>query len=74
VQDFVAMVKNSTRYQAALGKGDDAAGYARALISGGWATDIDYVRKLEAVAGGPRATQPFAPVPLVPANFATMPL
>jgi flagellar protein FlgJ len=74
VQDFVTMVQNSPRYQAALGKGDDAAGYARALISGGWATDIDYVRKLETVADGARATQPFAPVPLVPANFATMPL
>jgi flagellar protein FlgJ len=74
VQDFVSMVKHSSRYQAALGKGDDAGGYARALISGGWATDIDYVRKLEAVAGGSHATAPFAPVPLVPPNFATMPL
>ncbi len=74
VQDFVSMVKNSPRYQAALGKGDDAGGYAHALISGGWATDIDYVRKLEAVAGGANATAPFAPVPLVPPNFATMPL
>jgi flagellar protein FlgJ len=74
VQDFVSMVKNSSRYQAALGKGDDAGGYARALISGGWATDIDYVRKLEAVAGGSHATAPFAPVPLVPPNFATIPL
>ena len=74
VQDFVSLVKNSPRYQAALGKGDDANGYARALISGGWATDIDYVRKLEAVAGGSHATAPFAPVPLVPPNFATLPL
>ena len=78
VQDFVALVKNSPRYQAALGKGDDANGYARALLSGGWATDIDYVKKLEAVAGGSRATAPFAspglPVRLVPANFATVPL
>jgi flagellar protein FlgJ len=74
VQDFVSMVKNSPRYQAALGKGDDAAGYAHALVSGGWATDIDYVHKLEAVAGGSNATAPFAPVALVPRNFATMPL
>jgi flagellar protein FlgJ len=74
VQDFVSMVKNSPRYQAVLGKGEDAAGYAHALLSGGWATDIDYVRKLEAVAGGSNATAPFAPVPLVPPNFATMPL
>jgi len=68
------MVKNSPRYQAALGKGEDAAGYAHALLSGGWATDIDYVHKLQAVAGGSNATAPFAPVPLVPPNFATMPL
>ncbi|HEX5317682.1 MAG TPA: glucosaminidase domain-containing protein [Stellaceae bacterium] len=74
VQDFVAMVKNSPRYQAALGKGEDAGGYARALLSGGWATDIDYVRKLEAVAGGARASTPFEPVRLVPPNFATVPL
>jgi flagellar protein FlgJ len=74
VQDFVAMVKNSPRYQAALGKGEDAAGYAHALLSGGWATDIDYVRKLQAVAGGSNAAAPFAPVPLVPPNLATMPL
>ncbi|HEY1794555.1 MAG TPA: glucosaminidase domain-containing protein [Stellaceae bacterium] len=74
VQDFVSMVKNSPRYQAALGKGDDAAGYAHALLSGGWATDIDYVHKLQTVAGGANATAPFAPVPLVPPHFATIPL
>jgi peptidoglycan hydrolase FlgJ len=74
VQDFVSMVKNSPRYQAALGKGEDATGYAHALLSGGWATDVEYVHKLTAVAGGSNATAPFAPVPLVPPNFATMPL
>jgi flagellar protein FlgJ len=74
VQDFVSMVKSSPRYQAALGKGEDVTGYAHALLSGGWATDVAYVRKLEAVAGGANATAPFAPVPLVPPNFATMPL
>lgn len=74
VQDFVSMVKNSPRYQAAIGKGDDAAGYAHALLSGGWATDIDYVHKLQSVAAGANATAPFAPVSLVPADFATMKL
>jgi flagellum-specific peptidoglycan hydrolase FlgJ len=74
VQDFVSMVKNSPRYQAALGKGEDVSGYAQALLSGGWATDIGYVHKLEAVAGGSNSTAPFAPVPLVPPDFATMPL
>jgi flagellar protein FlgJ len=74
VQDFVSMVKSNPRYQAALGKGEDATGYAHALLSGGWATDVDYAHKLEAVAGSSHATAPFAPVPLVPPNFATMPL
>jgi len=78
VQDFVSLVSSSPRYRAALGKGEDAAGYAQALMSGGWATDIDYVRKLEAVAGGARARAPFAqpgpPVVLRPASFAAIPL
>lgn len=61
VQDFVALVANSRRYQAALGAGEDAGAYARALLAGGWATDINYVHKLEAVAGGRHATAAFAP-------------
>jgi flagellar protein FlgJ len=53
VQDFVSLVQNSPRYRAALGKADDVVGYAQALIAGGWATDINYVSKLQAVATGP---------------------
>jgi flagellar protein FlgJ len=78
VNDFVSLVSQSSRYQAALGKGEDAGGYAQALISGGWATDIDYVRKFQAVAGGAHATAAFpaagAPVPLLPPDFSTRPL
>jgi flagellar protein FlgJ len=77
VQDFVALVSGSRRYQSALGAGDDAAGYARALLAGGWATDVTYVHKLEAVAGGRHATAAFAArgAPAAPADAAaTTPL
>ncbi|HWB51613.1 MAG TPA: glucosaminidase domain-containing protein [Stellaceae bacterium] len=84
VQDFVALVRNSPRYRAVLGKGEDSVGYAQALIAGGWATDINYVGKLHAVATGPSvaaadaaqpvpsqpAPEPGQPVSLLPANFA----
>ena len=50
VDDFVSLVSNSPRYQAALGKGEDVVAYAHGLLSGGWATDINYVHKLQAVA------------------------
>lgn len=50
VADFVSLVANSPRYAAALGAGDDVAAYAHGLLSGGWATDINYAHKLQAVA------------------------
>lgn len=53
VQDFVALVANNPRYRAALNKGDDVVGYAQGLLAGGWATDINYVQKLQSVAAGP---------------------
>jgi flagellar protein FlgJ len=61
VQDFVSLVQNSPRYRAALGKADDVVGYAQALIAGGWATDINYVSKLQAVATGPSVGAATAP-------------
>ena len=53
VRDFVSVVSASPRYRAALGAGEDAGAYARGLVAGGWATDIDYVQKLQSVAGRP---------------------
>lgn len=67
VQDFVSLVSNSQRYRAALGAGDDAGAYGRALIGGGWATDIDYVHKLETVANGRSVAAALgAPIKLIP--------
>ncbi len=50
VQDYVALIGGSSRYQGLIGLGDDVGAYARGLVAGGYATDIDYGRKLEAVA------------------------
>lgn len=83
VADFVSLVSNNPRYRAALGAGDDVAAYAHGLLSGGWATDIDYAHKLQAVATGAsvaavtnvavQASAPPAapgrPVSLIPASF-----
>ncbi len=75
VQDFVALVQNSPRYRAVLGKGEDVVGYAQGLLAGGWATDINYVGKLHAVATGPSVAaaalsatprEPPAPAPAEP--------
>jgi flagellar protein FlgJ len=54
VDDYVRLVGGSPRYAAARGTGDDTASFARALQAGGYATDPDYARKLEAVAASVR--------------------
>ncbi|MCU0759123.1 MAG: flagellar assembly peptidoglycan hydrolase FlgJ [Steroidobacteraceae bacterium] len=50
--DYAGLLQGSGRYAAALGTGDDAARFGRALQQGGYATDPDYARKLAAVAAG----------------------
>lgn len=50
IDDYVRVVGGNPRYAAARGKGADTSGFAQALQAGGYATDPDYARKLEAVA------------------------
>jgi flagellar protein FlgJ len=70
VQDYVALIGGSSRYKAALGLGDNARAYGRALIDGGYATDGDYPAKLEAVAASPSVAAAFgAPGPPVRLTF-----
>lgn len=83
VNDFVSLVANNPRYRAALGAGENVAAYAHGLLSGGWATDIDYANKLQSVATSPslvaaanavtpapaQAAGPGQPVSLIPASF-----
>jgi flagellar protein FlgJ len=73
VQDFVSLVQSSPRYRAALGKADDVVGYAQALIAGGWATDINYVGKLQTVATGPSVAAASVAPTVTPAQPAASP-
>jgi peptidoglycan hydrolase FlgJ len=66
VQDFVALVSNSPRYRSALGAGDNVVGYAQGLLAGGWATDINYVQKLQSVAMSAAARAAAAAQPAAP--------
>jgi flagellar protein FlgJ len=50
-QDYVALLKASPRFSAALGSGASVASFATALQQGGYATDPDYAHKVTAVAG-----------------------
>jgi len=51
--DYVRMLKNSPRYQAALKAGRDVHGFARGLQQAGYATDPGYAAKIASIAAGP---------------------
>ncbi len=51
--DYVRMLKNSPRYQAALKAGSDVRGFAQGLQRAGYATDPAYAAKIAAIAAGP---------------------
>jgi peptidoglycan hydrolase FlgJ len=55
-QDYVALLKSSPRFSAALGSGASVASFATALQQGGYATDPDYAHKVTTVAGQVIAT------------------
>jgi flagellar protein FlgJ len=50
--DYAALISGDERYAGALARGDDIAGFARALQDAGYATDPAYARKLEEIARG----------------------
>ena len=50
--DYVRMLKNSPRYQAALKAGSDVRGFAQGLQRAGYATDPGYAAKIAAIAAG----------------------
>ena len=59
VQDYVALISNSPRYRAVIGVGQDTAAYGQGLLAGGYATDTEYARKLEAIANSPNVAAAF---------------
>ena len=48
--DYAELIGSSPRYAQVRGRGDDVRGFARALVSGGYASDPDYAEKIAAVA------------------------
>ena len=50
IRDYVSLLSSNSRYAGALNTGSDAGAFARGLQQGGYATDPDYAKKLEAVA------------------------
>ncbi|HVO48099.1 MAG TPA: flagellar assembly peptidoglycan hydrolase FlgJ [Steroidobacteraceae bacterium] len=51
-KDYVALLRNNPRYAGALNTGGDVQAFAAALQRGGYATDPDYARKINAIARG----------------------
>jgi flagellar protein FlgJ len=52
--DYARLLSESPRYAQALGKGENIAGFARALVRGGYATDPSYASKITAIANSPQ--------------------
>lgn len=59
-KDYADMVASSPRYAGAVGRGDDIAGFARALSNGGYATDPSYAQKVADIANGSVMNQALA--------------
>jgi flagellar protein FlgJ len=55
LNDYVSLLQRNSRYQQALGTGADVSAFAGALARGGYATDPNYVQKLEATAATVKA-------------------
>jgi peptidoglycan hydrolase FlgJ len=55
VNDYVSLLQGNSRYQHALGTGSDVNAFAGGLARGGYATDPDYVQKLQATAAAVKA-------------------
>lgn len=68
--DYVRLVRDNPRYQAAVAAGTDGARFAEALERAGYATDPQYAEKLKAIAGGPTLRRALAQLPLAPTQEA----
>src|ERR1700754_205610 len=68
-KDYADMVASSPRYAAAVGRGDDVAGFAHALVKGGYATDPSYAQKLTDIANGPVMQQALAALKHIAADL-----
>jgi flagellar protein FlgJ len=55
VNDYVTLLQHNSRYQKAMGTGDDVGAFGSALAGGGYATDPVYVQKLQATVSSVKA-------------------
>jgi peptidoglycan hydrolase FlgJ len=55
VNDYVTLLQHNSRYQKAIGTGDDVGAFGSALAGGGYATDPIYVQKLQATVSSVKA-------------------
>jgi flagellar rod assembly protein/muramidase FlgJ len=69
--DYAHLIGDNPRYAEALGKGDDVLGFARGLVSGGYATDPAYASKIAAIANSPAMRQALAALKNVGATPTT---
>lgn len=58
--DYADLLRDNPRYAGALGKGENVAGFAHALVRGGYATDPAYAAKITAIANSPQMREALA--------------
>jgi peptidoglycan hydrolase FlgJ len=58
--DYARLLTDNPRYAQALGQGENIAGFARALVHGGYATDPSYVAKITAIANSAQMREALA--------------
>jgi peptidoglycan hydrolase FlgJ len=58
--DYARLLTDNPRYAQALGQGENVAGFARALVRGGYATDPSYVAKITAIANSAQMREALA--------------
>lgn len=61
--DYARLISDNPRYAKALGQGENIAGFARALVQGGYATDPAYAAKITAIANSAKMREALASLP-----------
>jgi len=60
--DYAQLLADNPRYAKALNHGEDVVGFAKGLVSGGYATDPAYAQKIVAIANSPQMKQALAAI------------
>ena len=60
--DYAQLISDNPRYAKALNHGEDVVGFAKGLVSGGYATDPSYAQKIIAIANSPQMKQALAAI------------